>query len=357
MDETMHDDRSRWTLTADALPLARSSMARGASWRDRPHLIEDLRALDDTNVLLVHRGLVAVRPAMTPGSEARDELELVAATALDDVGLWVFLGADGNDGVDAGELAAGDVVPGKTVAAREVAARAAQDALPTGAYLALILSDEAVVETLVEARRWRNIRDMGEGLSARDAGLATAAVALAQWHGSHQYCSRCGAAMEVVSAGWVRRCSQDASLHYPRTDPAVIMAVVDAEDRLLLGSSRQWPATRFSTLAGYVEPGEPVEQTVRREVAEEVGLVIADVEFLGSQPWPFPASMMLAFRAHAVTTDIEVDGAEVTAARWFSREELSTAVKAGEVDPPMPASIARAMIEQWFGGPLPTPTA
>ncbi len=337
----MHHDRSGRELSVGDLPLARAEVARASQWRDRDGLIEDLRAVEGTRVVLVHRGLVAVRDRASRDSTEQQALELVAAPTLDGAGLWAFLGAEGLDG--------------SGLAEREVTARDSRSDLPEQALLALILSDDVAAEPLVEARSWRNIRDMGQGLSARDAGLATAAVALAQWHEGHRHCSRCGAATEVTSAGWVRRCPHDGSLHYPRTDPAVIMAVVDAEDRLLLGSSRQWPASRFSTLAGYVEPGEPVEQTVRREVAEEVGLVVSDVEFLASQPWPFPASVMLAFRAHATTTDIHVDGAEITDARWFRRDELALAVSSGEVSLPMPSSIARAMIEQWFGGPLPLP--
>ncbi|MCZ2264736.1 NAD(+) diphosphatase, partial [Isoptericola sp. QY 916] len=191
----------------------------------------------------------------------------------------------------------------------------------------------------------------------RGDALAAEAVALAAWHASHERCPRCGEPTVVEQAGWVRRCvAQDVEV-YPRTDPAVIMAVVDDADRLLLGHAAHWPEGRYSTLAGYVEPGEGLEQAVRREVAEETSVVIGDapgdVVYRGSQPWPFPASLMLGFRARAVATDVEVDGTEVTAARWFTREELAAGVAAGEVGLPGRPSIARALVEEWYGEELP----
>nr|WP_284290137.1 NAD(+) diphosphatase [Angustibacter aerolatus] len=148
----------------------------------------------------------------------------------------------------------------------------------------------------------------------------------------------------------MRRCSADGSDHYPRTDPAVIMTVVDDDDRLLLGSSARWPAGRYSTLAGFVEPGESLEATVRREVREEVGVEIGDVAYLGSQPWPFPASIMLGFVAQALTTEVHVDGEEIAAARWFTRDELAESVAAREVLLSPRLSISRALVEHWYGG-------
>jgi NAD+ diphosphatase len=190
-------------------------------------------------------------------------------------------------------------------------------------------------------------------MAARDAGLGVAAVALAAWHRSHRCCPLCGTPTVVGFAGWVRHCPTDGRDQYPRTDPAVIMAVVDDDDRLLLGHAAQWPERRFSTLAGYVEPGEGLEQAVRREVDEEVGVAVGEVTYRGSQPWPFPASIMLAFVARATSTRITVDGVEVTQARWFTRAELAAAAESGEVLLPSRASIARALIEEWAGAPLP----
>ena len=161
----------------------------------------------------------------------------------------------------------------------------------------------------------------------------------------------------MTHAGWVRTCTEDGSEHYPRTDPAVIMAVVDEHDRLLLAHPSAWAVGRYSTLAGFVEPGESLEHAVRREVAEETGVVVGPVSYAGSQPWPFPASLMVAFVGRALTSEVRVDGVEVELARWFTRDELAAAVVGGQVVPPSTSSIARALIEDWFGGPLPAATA
>lgn len=205
----------------------------------------------------------------------------------------------------------------------------------------------------VSAQR-AGLRELAVQLSARDAGLVVHAVALANWHAMHRYCPRCGCPTEVAAAGAERRCVVDGSAHFPRTDPAVIVLVSDPDDRALLGRQRRWPEGRFSTLAGFVEPGEDAERAVVREVAEESGVGVADVEYLGSQPWPFPASLMLGFSARAVDgRDPVVDGVELSEARWFSREELTAALTNGSLVVPPRVSIARRLIEDWYGGPLP----
>ena len=202
--------------------------------------------------------------------------------------------------------------------------------------------------------RWQEggLRDLGALLDDEETGLLVHAVALEQWHARHRHCPRCGAATEVVEAGHVRRCPRDGSDHYPRTDPAVIMTVVDGDGRLLLGHQASWPAGRFSALAGFVEPGESLERAVAREVLEEVGVVVADAMYLGSQPWPFPASLMLGFQARALTTDIRTDDEEITEARWFTRDELASAVASGSVRLPPRVSIARRLVEHWYGAEL-----
>jgi NAD+ diphosphatase len=200
--------------------------------------------------------------------------------------------------------------------------------------------------------RWAGLREVGVMLTDRDAGLLTQALALANWHATHTHCPRCGSPTRVTLSGYVRVCESDGSEHYPRTDPAVIMTVVDDDERLLLGRQAVWPAGRFSTLAGFVEPGEELEAAVRREVMEECGIVVDDVRYLASQPWPFPASIMLGFTAHAATTDVHVDGVEIAQARWFTRESLAGALASGEVLAPNRLSIARYLIEDWYGGSL-----
>ncbi|GAB3081553.1 NAD(+) diphosphatase [Intrasporangium mesophilum] len=196
---------------------------------------------------------------------------------------------------------------------------------------------------------WLNLRQAGEALSARDAGVFTTALALANWHSTHGHCPRCGARTEAVQAGWVRRCVADGSEHYPRTDPAVIMSVVDPQDRLLLGRGAHWPPGRFSVLAGFVEPGESFESAVAREVAEEVGIAIDDARYLGNQPWPFPSSVMIGFAATTRQTDLTLDPVEMAEARWVTRADYRDLLRADEIRTPSGISIAKRIIERWLG--------
>lgn len=218
------------------------------------------------------------------------------------------------------------------------------------------VTSEARLVELVEGMQFGHLREIGDRLNDRDAGLGTSAVALTAWHERNPRCPHCGEATEIIDSGWVRRCLAEGSLHYPRTDAAVIMAVTDEHDRILLGHAAHWPAGRFSTLAGYVEPGEPLEEAVIREVAEETGIVVGEARYRGSQPWPFPCSLMMGFHATVspgTSTEVHVDDDELTDARFFTREELLSQVEAGEVRLPMRSSIARALIEEWYGGPIP----
>jgi NAD+ diphosphatase len=216
------------------------------------------------------------------------------------------------------------------------------------------LQKDSLPGRMDQSARPAGLREAGLLLSPRDAGLMAHAVALENWQRLHRFCSRCGERTVIAAAGHIRRCPACGAEHYPRTDPAVIMAVTDDKDRILLGRQVHWPEGRFSTLAGFVEPGESIEQSVRREVHEEVGIAVGQVEYVASQPWPFPSSLMLGFMAHATSTDIDVDGDEIHEARWFSREELRAAFESGEVMPPYGISIAARLIELWYGMPLPT---
>ncbi|MET7328798.1 NAD(+) diphosphatase [Nonomuraea sp. NPDC005650] len=196
------------------------------------------------------------------------------------------------------------------------------------------------------------LRQVGGLLGDRDAGLLVYAVALEAWHTTHEYCPRCGTRTDVQAGGHIRVCPQDGSQHFPRVDPAVIMLVRDESDRCLLARGPQWPEGRLSILAGFVEPGESLEHAVAREVAEEVGVTVVRPRYLGSQPWPFPRSLMLGFFAEATSTELTPDAEEIAEARWFSREELARALETGELRLPPPVSIARRLIETWYGGEL-----
>jgi NAD+ diphosphatase len=199
---------------------------------------------------------------------------------------------------------------------------------------------------------WGMLRSHGPSLQPADAGMLVQAQALAEWHRAHRFCPRCGAGLVVSGGGYVLTCEGCGRQQFPRTDPAVIMLVTDG-DRALLGRQAVWPEGRFSTLAGFVDPGESLEDAVAREVMEEAGVQVTDVTYFGNQPWPFPSSLMVGFFARAVTTDIRVDGDELEAARWFSREEMRAEAEAGTLVLPGGISISRSLIEAWYGGPLP----
>jgi NAD+ diphosphatase len=213
-----------------------------------------------------------------------------------------------------------------------------------------------------DGEEWRTLREFGARADDLDAALTVCAVALEQWHQRHPHCPRCGAATEETQAGWTRTCTDDGSEHFPRTDPAVIMLVHDGGGRALLGRGHQWGPGRFSTLAGFVEPGESLEAAVAREVFEEVGVAVTDVRYVASQPWPFPASLMVGFVARlAGDPAITLDPVEMAEAGWFSREEVRQAAEwtdAGSgadpgrqlrgVSPRL--SISRYLVDEWVAG-------
>jgi NAD+ diphosphatase len=220
------------------------------------------------------------------------------------------------------------------------------------AYFALDLSS---LETPLAALRttqpvaFTDLRRVGPLLARRDGALLAYARGISYWHSRHRFCGVCGSATRSEEGGHVRRCTNPScnQPHFPRTDPAVIMLVHDGE-RCLLGRQRVWPAGMHSTLAGFVEPGESLEEAVAREVQEETAVIVDEVRYHSSQPWPFPASIMLGFHARARSTAIRVDHSELQDARWFDRDYLLSHQDDDDFRLPRKDSIARRLIEDWL---------
>lgn len=210
------------------------------------------------------------------------------------------------------------------------------------------------VTTPESTASFHSLREVAVSVGDDEAAWLCHAVALAQWHATHTHCPRCGGPTVVAAGGAERRCPADGSSHFPRVDPAVIVLVTDEQDRALLGHQSAWPTGRFSTLAGFVEPGESAEHAVRREVAEEAGVDVIAVELLATQPWPFPSSLMIGAVARvAGSPEVRPDGVEIAEARWFSRDDLRAAIVGQQVLVPGPISISRWLIERWYGSELP----
>ncbi len=305
------------------LALSRSTLQREAHLRAEPGLVERLLGDPQTAVLVLDGD-------RAPVVDTPDGPRLL------------LLDAEAAERLHPGLL--GPVTP-------TVAAYLGRDPLGRD-HVVLAVPRSAEPSPLPEGARWAGLRDVGAVVDDAGAGVLTTSVALAHWHATHPRCARCGEGTDVVQAGWSRSCPSCGAEHYPRTDPAVIMAVTDGDGRILLGRQASWPDRRYSTLAGFVEPGESLEDAVRREVFEESGVVVGEVTYLGSQPWPFPSSLMLGFVGQAVATQITVDGVELADARWWSREAFDRDIASGALLLPPAVSIARRLVEHWYGGPV-----
>ncbi len=219
-------------------------------------------------------------------------------------------------------------------------------------YLGDVRQAAVVVDRVPADLRPASLRMIGPAIDQDDASLAVHAVGIARWHERHRFCPACGAPSVPAQAGHVRVCTACGTQQFPRTDPAVIMLITDDQDRALLGRNPTWPEGRFSTLAGFVEPGEALDDAVRREVMEEVGVRVGDVQYASSQPWPFPQSLMLGFFGTADSTQISVDADEIAEARWFTREEVTDMTASAGLLLPPNVSISRALIQAWHGGTI-----
>lgn len=296
------------------LALSRFELDRDHLGRERENLFEELWADPATRVLPIFQGTALLSGATT--------LALLPVHAVPHTETRVYLG-------------------------RSLSETSPE---PVGTPIVAIELEDA--GHFAEAE-WGNLRQIGSVLSDRDAGMLTEALAILNWHSANRFSPRSGEATVSEKGGWVRRDPLTGSENFPRTDPAVIVGVVDADDRILLGSNALWERNRYSLLAGFVEPGESLEQAVEREVFEESGVRVTNPVYLGSQPWPFPASLMLGFTAQVVDGfegPGTPDGTEILELRWFSRDELTAAL--ADIRLPGPTSIARAIIEEWYGSEI-----
>ncbi|WP_337250244.1 NAD(+) diphosphatase [Psychromicrobium xiongbiense] len=323
-------------LRPQGLPWQQSVVDRGSERRAAPGFAAEALAQSNARLIVIHQGQTLIRDGHVVFFDARAWADPVPLQdEAGSAGPTVYLGryqgpfSEESSHADAGQ-------PGV--------------ALQPGDELFAVHSTDDAATALGAQATWRTFREVATELPAAESQLFIEALAILNWHRAHTHCPRCGAPTRVEVSGWVRRCPQDNSEHFPRTDPAIIVAVVGADDRLLLGGGASWESNRYSTLAGFVEPGESLEQAVVREIGEEVGIRIHTVDYLGSQSWPFPASLMLGFTARTDDVDATPDGVEVTRARWFTRPELQAAVSSGEVVISHRMSIARSLIEHWYGG-------
>ena len=296
------------------LPLSRFELDRDHLGRERPALFDELWANPATRILPIFQGSALLA---TP-----DSLALLPVDAVPHFAERVYLGTS----------------------------TSTTSPEPAGTPIVAVELDDA--GHLAESD-WANLRQVGSRLSDRDAGMLTEALGILNWHSSHRFSPRTGEPTVSEKGGWVRRDPVSGGEVFPRTDPAIIVGVTDADDRILLGSNALWESNRYSLLAGFVEPGESLESAVMREVHEESGLRVVDPVYLGSQPWPFPASLMVGFTAR-VEDGFEgtatPDGTEILDLRWFSRAEL--AMSLDEIRLPGPTSIARAIVEHWYGSSI-----
>ena len=294
-----------------ALALARGDLDRAAERRDDAAWFDALWHDAGTRVLVVHRGKAPV---------AEGSLSFVDPASTPADGVRVLLG------VEAGT-----------------------------AYVALLV-DPAIEELDAPAgAEWAGLREVGATLDDLGSELLTIAVALANWHATHPRCPRCGVPTAASQAGWSRTCPDEGSQHFPRSDPAVIVLIRDHDDRALLGRRAEWPEGFYSTLAGFVEAGESAEMTVVREMQEEAGVLVDRLDYLGSQPWPVPSSLMLGYHARLApgSPAARPDATEIVEVRWFTRDERRAGCEAGTVLIPPAVSIARRLIERWYGAELP----
>jgi NAD+ diphosphatase len=297
------------------LPMAQAVLNRDGDARDNSELFDQLWLEAQTRIIVLHRGKTLIRDG---------HLKLLTTEQATAGKYRVYLGRT--------TLSLGDQPEGTAV-------------------VLSVLSDNAAKAIEPDEGNWHDLRKSGSGLHPRDAALFTQAVAIHNWHETHQHCPNCGAITVMQQGGWSRLCVSEDRQLFPRTDAAVIVTVTDDQDRILLGTQGSWEQNRWSILAGFVEAAESLEAAVIREMQEESGLLVTNPVYLGSQAWPYPYSLMLGFTAQVDPSNspdsIRPDGIEIAKLRWFTREELKAEAK--NILLPSRVSIARSLIEHWLG--------
>jgi NAD+ diphosphatase len=297
------------------LPMAQAVLNRDAEARDDSELFDKLWLETETRIIVLYKGKTLIQDG---------HLKLLTTEQATAGKYRVYLG-------------------------RTTAALADQN-VGTAVVLS-VLSDNAAKAIEPDESKWHELRRSGAGLHPRDAALFTQALAIHNWHETHQHCPNCGAITVMQQGGWSRLCVSEDRQLFPRTDAAVIVAITDDQDRLLLGTQGSWDQNRWSILAGFVEAAESLEAAVIREMKEESGLLVTNPVYLASQSWPYPYSLMLGFQAKVDASnapeDIRPDGVEIAKLRWFSRDELKAEAK--DILLPSKISIARSLIEHWLG--------
>lgn len=319
------------------LPLARDDVDRGCEVRGEPGWLETIWDQPTTKVLYLHGGRAPVHQGQLVLAEPRGKLPQNA----------IYLGRS---------------------AEHAIHSQYASQKAPHVELILVTVDSELPPPTLTDEAdsgdssapgtsvTWLGLRDVAAGLADKDAGIFVEAVSIANWQARNKFCPRCGTGTEISHSGWVQQCPGCNQELHPRTDPAVIVAITDQHDRILLGNNVAWGNNRYSTLAGFVEPGESLEAAVKREIFEESQLIVSNVEYVGSQPWPFPQSLMLGFRAYAQDPDqASADQEEIRSVRWFTKSDIRELAEKGEITLPGSVSIARSLVEHWYGGPLPEP--
>lgn len=316
-------------ILADTLAFAGSALDRAADLRSDPQKMASLWA-DGGQVLPIWRGKPLIQGGTEPGWVPAGHPVLVHGRPP------LFLGLD--EGIARFAQDISDWSPA-----------VGSEALESGFFD----GSTQFHPSLPDTHAFLELRGVMNQLSPSAAEMVATAKAVLQWHISHRYCAVCGAQSVAINAGWQRVCGTCAAQHFPRSDPVVIM-LIQRGNKLLLGRSAGWPDGMYSCLAGFVEPGETLEAAVRREVLEETSITVGDVRFVASQPWPFPASLMMGLIGEATSEDITIDPKELDAAIWVTREDMME-VMAGQhptIRPARKGAIAYHLIAQWLAGRL-----